>query len=115
MRFDTKHYYDDYHFCDWFRNLKVVRYNGCGSQPIDCGHKDHNGDPDTHKSKIHKLRAYKPPNLEGLDWMFFENIRTGKLKFEYGNGTYKPIWTDKEETRPSWNPEYDIRDNSTSL
>ena len=33
--------------------------------------------------------------LEGLDWMFFENIRTGKLKFEFGNGTYKPIWTDK--------------------
>ena len=26
--------------------------------------------------------------------MFFENIRTGKLTFEYGNGTYKPIWND---------------------
>ncbi|XP_023346611.1 xyloside xylosyltransferase 1 [Eurytemora carolleeae] len=43
-----KDFFDDYHFCDKFHNLKVVHYNGCGSQPINCGH---TGDPSKHMSQ----------------------------------------------------------------
>jgi len=76
MREGMTDIFDDYHFCDWFTNLKVIHFNGCGSEPLNCGH---TGDPEKHKSKKYKLGAYIPPPLQ-LNWLFFYewSLRTEK-------------------------------------
>jgi len=74
MRNDTKHYFDEFHFCDYFRNLKIIHYNGCGSQPSDCGHKD---PQDSHKSEKHLLNIYEP-KPRGIQWMFLYDMNPPK-------------------------------------
>jgi len=67
MNAEYKDVFDEYHFCDELKNIKIVHLNGCGPLPSNCGNL---GDPDQYTTKLYKGGYFFFTEFN-VDWMYF--------------------------------------------